>query len=75
MKSYDSEYVYWVVTGVGGFVIGSLVKWASSKLKKIDETQMIKADFHNFKRDYQEFKAETKTELRKLDERTYNLKQ
>ena len=74
MKSYDSGYAYWIVTSVVGFFVGLFIRWISGKLRKIDETQAIKADLDNHKQDYAEFKSETKSRLEKLDDRTYNQK-
>lgn len=74
MKSYDSGYIYWIVTSVVGFFVGLFIRWISIKLKRIDETQSIKAKIDNHIDDYKEFKTETKSRLDKLDDRTYNQK-
>lgn len=70
VTEWYGKYEVWAVTGL----ILAGIRWVSKKFKKIDETESIRADLDNHKKDYSEFKSDTKTRLDKLDERTYDQK-
>lgn len=73
MKNYD-DLTFYAITTISTAVVAFIFRWIYYRLKKVDDTEKIRARLDNHMENYNEFKEDTKHRLTKIEDRTYDQK-